>query len=117
MIDQTKVTGHDHYSEFICSRSDMLSKEQPFKRAGQIKCASVHSWHVTVGRKEEKTSRKLLFYAAPDTTDSKTAERNIHGVEMRHIAFGAPISLKQNVFFLNIPAFFPFSALTLVTIQ
>ena len=67
--------------------------------------------------KRKKTSRKLLFYAAPDTTDSKTAERNIHGVEMRHIAFGAPISLKQNVFFLNIPAFFPFSALTLVTIQ
>ena len=64
--------------------------------------------------RRKKTSRKLLFYAAPDTTDSKTAERNIHGVEMRHIAFGAPISLKQNVFFLNIPAF---SALTLVTIQ
>ena len=103
MIDQTKITsGYDYYFEFICSRSNSLSIEQSFKRAGQIKCASVHSWHVTVGRKEEKTSRKLLFYAAPDTTDSKTAERNIHGVEMRHIAFGAPISLKQNVFFLNI---------------
>ena len=42
------------------------------------------------GPKRGKTSRKLLFYAAPDTTDSKTAERNIHGVEMRHIAVGGP---------------------------
>ena len=88
--------------------------EQPFKRAGQIKCASVHSWHVT-GPKGGKKPRENYFFMQRQTQPTaKQLKETFMAFEMRHIAFVAPISLKQNVFFLNIPAF---SALTLVTIQ